>query len=149
MTNFSAILECLDTDFRQENNILSQGWETNCNNLNKGKYEYCGTNDTWYGWAADSTGSSPVGRINMTFPRSGIADLSFENCYPYGSVKVLLNDKVIGEGLPLEKTNVGFEYFSGDKLTIAEYDSIWKLYSLRLCYGANKQIYLVISNTLK
>ena len=135
--NFSVILGCVDTDFRQENNILSQGWETNCNNLNKGKYEYCETDDRWYGWAADSTGSSAVGTINMTFSRSGKADLSFENCYPYGSVKVLLNDKVISEGLPRQRETVGFEFIFGDKLTIAEYDAIWKLHSLRICYGAN------------
>ena len=69
----------------------------------------------------------------MTFPSSGIAELSFENCYAYGNVKVLLNDKVISEGLPRQRKTVGFEHSFGDKLTIAEYDSIWKLYSLRTC----------------
>ena len=131
-TNLPFILACIDRalgDVRQSVDVLSNGWETNSTILNF-KYEsLCDAGDTWYGYVG---GSTPIGSIYATFQGFGTATLSFGNCLNQGSVKVFLNEKLISEVRLKGIKEVTFEYSIGDRLTISEYATIWKLYSLTL-----------------
>ena len=116
------------TDVRQTTDILSNGWQTNSTNLNRGYEAECDDDDTWYGFSSGST----YGAINATFQGDGTANLKYGNCHNAGNVKVLLNDNIISEASAGIK-DITFSYSSGDELSIVECEStIWKLYSLDL-----------------
>ena len=99
--------------------------------MNRGYESQCDSDDTWYGWASNQKGSNS-GAISTTFQGEGTATLSFGNCLNQARVKVFLNDKMISEIPNLGTKDVSFDYSVGDKLTIIEDATIWKLYSLSL-----------------
>ena len=96
--------------------------------MNRDYHSQCDQGDTWYGWVPYAS----RGAVNTTFQGEGAAILSFGNCLNQGRVRVFLNDEMIGEIPNLGTKDVFFEYSVGDKLMIIEYETIWKLYSLRL-----------------
>jgi len=122
---------CDEIDFRQENDILSNGWESNSTIFNSVYEVFCDTEHTWYGWNP----GTQVGAIYFIFQEIGTAYFSFENCHPFGSVEVYLNEKIISEASSSQMKNVTFDYLVGDKLTITEIFAIWKLHFLKLCYN--------------
>ena len=96
--------------------------------MNRDYHSQCDQGDTWYGWVPYAN----RGAVNTTFQGEGAAILSFGNCLNQGRLRVFLNDEMISEIPNLGTKDVSFEYSVGDKLMIIEYETIWKLYSLRL-----------------
>ena len=99
--------------------------------MNKGYEDLCDKENTWYGWNP----GQQVGAMYFIFQKVGTAYFSFENCYSGGSVEVFLNEQAISEASSSERKNITFDYSIGDKLTIAEVMTIWKLHSLKLCHN--------------
>ena len=94
----------------------------------------CGR-ETWFGW---SSGTS-VGAISAIFKGSGVATLTFGNCWgsATGDVIAYLNSNIIGNARHGQNITVTFDFSRGDILTLAEYNTaIIKLYNLEInCNG--------------
>ena len=77
-------------------------------------WEVCGKDEAWYGWKLHSG----VGSISTTFTASGSAELSFGNCWAFGTVQVYLDDIEIASAGPIEHKAVVFDFQTGAVLSI-------------------------------
>ena len=74
----------------------------------------CGKDQDWYGWKLNSG----VGSISTTLNATGSAELSFGNCWAFGTVKVYLDDTEIASAGPVEHKTVTFDFSTGAVLSI-------------------------------
>ena len=79
-------------------------------------WEVCGKDEAWYGWKLHSG----VGSISTILTASGSAELSFGNCWAFGTVKVYLDDIEIASAGPVEHKTVAFDFQSGAVLSIRD-----------------------------
>ena len=79
-------------------------------------WEVCGKDEAWYGWKLHSG----VGSISTTLTASGSAELSFGNCWAFGTVKVYLDDIEIASAGPVEHKTMAFDFQSGAVLSIRD-----------------------------
>ena len=134
---------CVDHNLqnvKNRNDMASGGWNINAPDQDNGYAGGCGGYNTFWGYDH----GSPVGYVEAIFKGSGIATLSFGNCYIGGITKVYLNGHVISSAGPYQSSVVSrFNYKRGDYLKIAEENmGIIKINSLKLegCKQEGKHI---------
>ena len=112
------------------------GWEFGNFVSKPSAYQNECKDDTWYGYR---TGASEPASVSATFEESGIAKLTFGNCYDYNTVDVYFNNekKSTASGNELTK-KVTFDFVKGSKLRIESDRAIIKLNSLDISCSMGK-----------